>query len=99
MMTMSVCITLLFSKYFTGQLEGRKAYTLEKRQSKGNTKASFPLSAVKSWLNCFNYYYSIIAFSVLQIADQLFTKLVQRNVATEITLLRNPTEVTEVLVS
>ena len=43
--------------------------------------------------------HGMIAFTILQIADQLMTQLVQRNVPIEIALLRNPTEAAQVLVS
>jgi len=43
--------------------------------------------------------HGMIAFTILQIADQLMTQLVQRNVTIEIALLRNPTEAAQVLVS
>ena len=43
--------------------------------------------------------HGMIAFTILQIADQLMTQLVQRSVTIEIALLRNPTEAAQVLVS
>ena len=41
----------------------------------------------------------MIAFTILQIADQLMTQLVKLEVRTEIALLRNRAEAAQVLVS